>query len=133
MWANARIAVPAVLLFTVLTLIVTLVHIENFHLAVASLWPWALTALTGRAIGAWLFSIGIIAAHAVYEDDWRRLRPFAASYTLLAVMQLLALLRFGGEIDWSGPGGWLYVGFLLSIGVVGVAGLPWARKSTIVS
>lgn len=38
-------------------------------------------------------------------------------------MQLLALLRFGGEINWSAPGGWMYVLFLLSIGLVGLAGL----------
>lgn len=196
LWANARIAVPAVLLFTVLTLIVTLVHIANFHfdasawhtvagtwawlvvyavvplimgwlllrqrtlsggdpprvaplptwvravlvvqavvmlpigaglfflpLTVAPIWPWGLTALTGRAIGAWLVSIGVIAAHAAYENDWRRLRSFAVSYTTLAVLQLLALLRFGGEIDWAGPGGWLYLLFLLSIGAVGLTGL----------
>lgn len=195
-WARARIAVPAVLLFTVLTLVVTLVHIENFHfdapawhtvagtwawlivyavvplimgwllirqgtltggeppraallpkwtrvvlviqavimlpigaglfffpLAVAPIWPWGLTALTGRAIGAWLFSIGVIAAHAAYENDWGRLRSFAVSYTLLAVMQLLALLRFGSEIDWAAPAGWVYVLFLLSIGMVGLSGL----------
>src|SRR5262249_51826594 len=30
-WRNARIAVPAVLVFTVLTLIVTLVHSDKFH------------------------------------------------------------------------------------------------------
>ena len=50
-------------------------------------------------------------------------RPFTANYTLLAVMQLLALLRFGREIDWAAPGGWVYVIFLLSIGLVGLAGL----------
>lgn len=195
-WANARIAVPAVLLFTVLTLLVTLVHIENFHfdapawhtvagtwvwlvvyavvplimgwllvrqrtltggdpprtallptwtrgvlvtqavimvpigaglffapLVVAPIWPWELTALTGRAIGAWLLSIGVIAAHAGYENDWGRLRSFTASYTMLAVLQLLALVRFGSEIDWASPAGWVYVLFLLSIGVVGLAGL----------
>jgi hypothetical protein len=195
-WAHARIAVPAVLLFTVLTLVVTLVHVENFHfdapadhtvagtwawlvvyavvpvlmgwllirqrtltggdpprvallptwtrvvlsvqaafmlpvgagllvapLAVAPVWPWELTPLTGRAIGAWLVSIGVIVAHAVSENDWGRLRPFTVSYTLLAVMQLLALLRFGSEVDWAGPAGWVYVSFLLSIGMVGVFGL----------
>jgi hypothetical protein len=199
-WARARIAVPAVLLFTVLTLVVTLLHIENFHFdapawhtvagtwawlvvyavvplimgwlllrqrtlsggdpprvaplpawtrglllvqaaimlpigaalflfptGVAPVWPWGLTALTGRAIGAWLVSIGVIAAHAAYENDWERLRPFTASYTLLAVMQLLALLRFGGEIDWGAPGGWVYVLFLLSIGLVGLTGLRRLR------
>lgn len=32
LWANARIAVPAVLVFTVLTLIATLTHLDKFHL-----------------------------------------------------------------------------------------------------
>lgn len=47
-WANARIAVPAVLLFTVLTLVATLVHRENFHFdaptwhTVAGTWVWLL-------------------------------------------------------------------------------------------
>lgn len=31
-WSNARIAVPAVLLFTALTLGVTLLHLDRFHL-----------------------------------------------------------------------------------------------------
>jgi hypothetical protein len=30
-WANARIAVPAVLVFTVLTLVATLLHLDKFH------------------------------------------------------------------------------------------------------
>ena len=32
LWANARIAVPAVLTFTVLTLVATLLHLDKFHL-----------------------------------------------------------------------------------------------------
>lgn len=31
-WANARIAVPSVFLFTVLTLVATLLHLDKFHL-----------------------------------------------------------------------------------------------------
>lgn len=195
-WAQARIAVPAMLLFTVLTLVVTVLHLGAFHfdasawytagvawswlivyavvplimawlllrqrrlagsdpgrqvrlptwtrgvlgvqasillplgtalliapLTFAPIWPWGLTALTGRAIGAWLVSIGVIVAHAIAENDWARLRPLTSSHALLAVMQLLALLRFGGEIDWGTPAGWIYVAFLVSIGVVGVVGL----------
>lgn len=94
----------------------------------APFWPWGLTALTGRAIGAWVFSIGIIAIQALFEHDWERLQPFTASYTLLVVMQLLALLRFPGEIDWTAPAGWIYVLFLLSFGVVGLDGV--LRTST---
>jgi hypothetical protein len=134
-WQRARIAVPGVLAFTTLTLVVTLVHLNKFHtgaasvvtrtltwgwlaiyigvppvlaylwwrqartvpdvapaglrlpplvrailgvqgavmlvfgvallvapVQVAKVWPWPLTALTGRAIGAWLVGLGIIAA-----------------------------------------------------------------------
>jgi hypothetical protein len=32
LWSNARIAVPAVLLFTALTFVVTMLHIDKFHL-----------------------------------------------------------------------------------------------------
>jgi hypothetical protein len=46
-WANARIAVPAVLVFTVLTLAATLLHLDKFHLGGTSgprtrivTWAW---------------------------------------------------------------------------------------------
>jgi hypothetical protein len=133
-WANSRVAVPAVFVFTVLTLVATLIHLDLFHLGdsfaaitqigtwtwmavyvsvpillavlwaiqlrlpggdpprraptsggvrlaiyllaagmlilgvalfvaplgAGVLWPWELTPLTGRAVGAWL--IGLSAA-----------------------------------------------------------------------
>src|SRR5437764_860130 len=34
-WSRARITVPAVLLFTVLTLVATLIHLDKFHLGPA--------------------------------------------------------------------------------------------------
>lgn len=45
-WANARLAVPAVLVFTVLTLVATLLHVGEFHfdsphpVASFSAWAW---------------------------------------------------------------------------------------------
>lgn len=142
LWARARVAVPAVLTFTVLTLLATLLHRDRFHFAApaaltraaawawlaiyvavplllgalllrqfrapgetprrerplptgilvalavqagtllgfgltlfvapeatATLWPWALTPLTGRAVGAWLLGLGVAAAQACAEDD----------------------------------------------------------------
>jgi hypothetical protein len=185
-WCNARIAVPAVLLFTTLTLIVTLLHVDRFHFAApllitrigtwtwllvyalvpiimgvllvvqlrqpggdpprtqplppwarwifvaqaaimaplglalllapaaaAPLWPWALTPLTARAVGAWLISLGVAAGHVAWENDRRRVRPASSSYLVLAALELLALLRYGGELRWGEPGPWLYVLFLL--------------------
>src|SRR6204780_5125952 len=42
-WERARIAVPGVLAFTTLTLVVTLVHLDKFHLSAASGLTRALT------------------------------------------------------------------------------------------
>jgi hypothetical protein len=48
-WANARLAVPAVLVFTVLTLVATLLHLGKFHFGsphpVASFSAWAWLAI----------------------------------------------------------------------------------------
>jgi hypothetical protein len=196
LWARTRVAVPAVLLFSTLTLAITLVHADRFHfhsprlitragtwgwlvvyvsvpvamswLLVAQLrqarpeparvaplaawvrvvlavqaavmllvgvplllapsvllgaWPWALTPLTGRAIGAWAIGIGTIAAHAVWENDWWRLRPMMLSYTMLGVLQLTAVLRYPTELDWSDPAAVVYVCFLATILLLG--GYGW--------
>lgn len=61
-WANARIAVPAVLLFTTLTSIVTLRHLDAFHfggdellLARAVAWVWLVVYLVVPPLLAYLW------------------------------------------------------------------------------
>lgn len=193
-WCDARIAVPAVLLFTTLTLAVTLIHIDRFHfdagagitlvvtwawlivyatvpvlmaailvlqrrrvgvdaprqaplprfarpmlfaqgailgviglalllapVASASLWPWALTPLTGRAIGAWLLSLGVAALHAGLENDRVRIRPAAVAYLVLVLLQAAALGRFAGEFAWGTVAGWAYLAFLAWMLALGLA------------
>ena len=44
------------------------------------LWPWKLSALTGRAIGAWLIGIGTAAGHMAYEKDWWRVEARALAF-----------------------------------------------------
>jgi hypothetical protein len=196
LWARTRVAVPAVLLFSTLTLAITLAHADRFHfhsprlitragtwgwllvyasvpiamswLLVAQLrrarpdpvrvaplaawvrialtlqaavmlsmgvvmllapkavlagWPWALTPLTCRAIGAWAIGIGTIAAHAAWENDWWRLRPMMLSYALLGVLQLTSVLRYRTDLDWSGAAAVVYVCFLATILLLG--GYGW--------
>jgi hypothetical protein len=201
-WARARIAVPAVFVFTVLTLVATLVHLDLFHLdgdnslltrtvtwawlaiyvfvplamlvlivtqlqrsgedsprgrplpywmrivlsvqaAVllglgvalfvepersASLWPWALTPLTGRAVAAWLLGVAVAAVHTVWENDAHRVRVAFASYAALGVLQLVALVRFPDVVSFSGPKPWIYVLFLISLLVVGLYGWLVLRR-----
>lgn len=202
LWANARIAVPAVLIFTVLTLVATLAHLDLFHLGgqfaastravtwawiavytvvpllmiiilavqlrapgsdpprsaplpgwlratlavhavvllflgvalfavptrAAPWWPWKLTPLLAQATGAWLISVGVAAGHAWLERDARRLRPAAAGYVVLAVLQFIVLGRYPGRFEWSSAAGVLYLLFLASMLVTGTVGLAAGRS-----
>lgn len=201
-WAHARIAVPTVFVFTTLTLVVTLVHLERFHLGsdhelgtqlvtwawiavysvvpllmvavvlrqrqvpgadpprarplpavivvvvavqaavllplgaallvvpedAAAWWPWALSPLTGRAVGAWLVSLGIAAAHSVVERDLDRLRPAAAAYLVFGVLQTAALARYADIPDWGDVTTIAYVAFLASTVATGAGTLALAAR-----
>ena len=93
----------------------------------ARLWPWALTPLTARATGAWLFGFGIAAVVALIDRDLRRVRPAAWGYLTIAVLQAFALARFGDRMDWSSPSGIVYVVVLASMAVAGVAAVAGGR------
>jgi hypothetical protein len=196
LWVKTRVAVPAVLLFSTLTLVITLIHADRFHFhspnlvtragtwgwlsvyvtvpvamswllvaqqrraladpapiaplpswtrlalalqaavmlgvgvpmllvpqATLGVWPWALSPLTCRAIGAWAIGIGTIAAHAAWENDWWRLRPMMLSYTLLGLLQITSVLRYPADLDWSRMTAVVYVLFLASILLLG--GYGW--------
>lgn len=203
LWADARISVPTVFVFTLATLIVTLVHLDRFHLGpefaaptravtwlwlaiyavvpmamavlwwnqsrsggtdparrnplpawlravvavqalvllatgtallavpatVAEIWPWTITPLTGRAIGAWLLSLGVAAAHALVEGDLRRLVPAAWAYLGFAVFQAWALARYSDDMAWGEPLAYAYLAFLTSTLVVGAAALGLIRRT----
>ena len=196
-WVYARIAVPSVFVFTTLTLIATLIHLELFHLGSSfpfqaqaitwawiaiyagvpvamawlwitqgrapgsdppktaplpgairmmlvihalvmlplgaylfllperalSLWPWALTPLTGRAVGAWVFSVGVTAAQAARENDLERMRVAAFGYVGLGVLQLLALARYLQVPDWGDVRALVYLVVLISMVITGAAAL----------
>jgi hypothetical protein len=201
-WADARIAVPTVFVFTTVTLVVTIVHLDKFHLGAehslptrlvtwvwlgvyavvpvlmiviwigqvrvpgvdpartrplsrtvvavvaaqsalflvvgawllaapeeVTWWPWTLTPLTGRAIGAWVLSLGVAAGHAVIERDAVRLRPAAAADVAFAVLQGVALLRHGGDLDRGAPATWAFVAVLVVMAWIGVRTIVASRST----
>lgn len=201
-WADARVAVPSVFVFTTLTLGVTLIHLDRFHLGAdlaivtraitwawiavyvvvpvlmvvlwvaqrrvpggdpprryplpgllrlavalsavlllvaggwlllapqdaADWWPWELTPLTGRAIGAWLVGLGVSAAQTVLEADARRARPVAAGAIALAVLVSVALARYGADVAWGTLPAAVLVAALAAWAVMGAAIIAVERR-----
>jgi hypothetical protein len=190
LWIRARIAPVGALLFTSLTLLATLIHLDRFHLdspigvfwvaiyAVAPpvmlvllirqwrmpgadadrtqplvtwlrlllgmqalillplgaalfiaptlmgpLWPWTLTPLTARAIGAWLIAVGAGMVQAIWENDLDRVRIALVSFALYGALQLVAIVRYPETINWSSPQAWLYAAFPVILLVSGGVGL----------
>lgn len=193
-WAHARAGVLTILVFTVLTLVATLVHLDRFHLqeggpaaraaawfwlavyvsvpvvmvvlltlqqraagtdpgraeplprwlAVALAaegavmfvvgavlfvrpltlgWPWALSALTSRAIGAWLVSFGLAAGLAVAEADLPRLRAPALAYLVFGLAELAVVLRYAGSLAWGSAPVLAYVVVLVLVTATAAAGV----------
>ncbi len=97
------------------------------ELVAATWWPWALTALAGRAVAAWLLGLGVAVAHSVWEADYGRVRAGTASLAVFGLLQFVALARYGSAVDWARPVTWGYMMLMVSFVVVGVVGWASAR------
>jgi hypothetical protein len=97
--------------------------------ALGLLWPWPLTPLTGRAVGAWLVGIGVIAGQASWENDAGRVRGAMWGLVALGGLELVALARYPGSVDWGRPGAWVYVLALLAIAGAGLGGALTGRPA----
>jgi hypothetical protein len=88
----------------------------------AAHWPWPLTDLTAQALSAWFVGVGIVAAVAVADGDLVRARSVWTSATILALLQGVALLRYGNAVDWNSVAAWAYVAIFAVTGAVGAWG-----------
>jgi hypothetical protein len=94
-----------------------------------ALWPWTLTPLTGRAIGTFVLSQGVLALAVCREGDWSRVRPPMLQLVVLGTLHLVALARFSDTLDWDRAGAWIYLGFVVSLLAVGIYGARAAIRS----
>jgi hypothetical protein len=97
-WAHARIAVPAVLVFTVLTLVATLLHLDKFHfgssLAVgAQIVTWAWIAI--YVLVPLLMMIGLAVQARIPGQDPPRSAPLPGWVNGALAVQAVGLLGFG--------------------------------------
>ena len=91
-------------------------------LDVAEEWPWPLTELTSRAIGAWTVAVGGLLLAMRWEDERSRIRLGTYVPIAFAALAGLALARFSDEFDLSSGGGIFVVGLLAAIGASGLWG-----------
>jgi hypothetical protein len=98
-----------------------------FPATTAGWWPWPLTELTARMVGAWLAAIGLTLAAARQEGDWARVTPATIYLAAVATAQLATLARYPGTVEWDTLAAWLYVAFdvaLLALAVYGIRMRP---------
>jgi hypothetical protein len=81
----------------------------------AALWPWMLTPLTARIVAAWLLAFGVGVILAAAEGDLARLDIAAWAYGLLAVLELVVIIRFPATVRWSTPAIWVYLALAATI------------------
>ena len=87
------------------------------------LWPWTLTPLTSRAVGAWLLALAAGLASTLYERDWRRIRVAVPTFAAMPALQTIALARYSDTVDWTSASLWCYLAYLASLLALGVYGL----------
>jgi hypothetical protein len=84
-------------------------------------WPWALTPLTGQAIGAFLIGFAVAAAIAVRGDCLQRYRGAALTYTVLGALQLLGAALHSSDFR-DGISLPLFAAFFATVLATGLAG-----------
>jgi hypothetical protein len=97
--------------------------------AADELWPWTLTPLTARAVGAFVSGFGVAALHAVVEDDRWRFRGAALAYLALGLLELLAAGIFADDLRDADARTTIYRVFLVSVVAVGAWGVSATRPS----
>jgi high-affinity Fe2+/Pb2+ permease len=80
-------------------------------------------------VGAWNVGLGVAAGHARLVDDPGSLAPVGVTGVLFGVLQGVALVRYGGELDGPPLSTAAYVLALVAITAVGVWLLRAARRA----
>ena len=72
----------------------------------AAVWPWRLTPLTARMLGA-IFALGVAGVGAWWERRWSAMRILLQVAGLMLVLILIAAARAHAEFDSSKPLTWM--------------------------
>ena len=96
----------------------------------AELWPWALTPLTSRALGAFTLGVSLVALMVVRDDAVVTFRGTSAAYAALGLLQLLAVALHSGDLGGDGLANGAYLAFWAAVALTGAYGLIAASASS---
>ncbi len=82
------------------------------------IWPWKLTALTARAIGAWLLGLSVTGVQVLFDDDRGSLGPVGLVAVFWSVLQLAIVVAFRAQLAAVGPALVAYVAIV--VGILGI-------------
>jgi hypothetical protein len=98
----------------ILTLLVSLFLFLSPPLMI-SLWPWTLTPLTARVVGAMFALPGIVGLGIAFDPRWSAARIILQSQSFSILMILIAAVRAWGDFDPAKIATWLFLGGLLAL------------------
>jgi len=114
---EAQIAFPVRVimgLFGALTLPVSLFLFFSPALT-AALWPWALTPLTARVVGAMFALPGLVGLGIAFDARWSAARVILQAQAFSILIILLAALRAWGDFNPGSAGTYLFLGGLVAM------------------
>jgi hypothetical protein len=91
-------------------------------------WPWALTSLTARVIGA-VLCLGVAAFGVLHDDRCTAVVRMVEVALVMAVLVAAAVVRARDQVMWSRPLAWVMVAVLILFLVGGAALLARLRRS----
>jgi hypothetical protein len=109
--ATARVIIGLVGAATLLVSIVLFL----FPQMMISAWPWTLTPLTARVLGAMFALPGIVGLGITFEPRWSAARIILQSQCFSILMILIAAVRAWGDFHPANPITWLFVGGLAGL------------------
>lgn len=96
----------------------------------ADFWPWTLSPLTSRALGAFVLGVGLVALLVARDEELILFRGMAAAYTALGAFQLLAVALHSSDLGDDGLATGIYIAFLAVIAASGLYGLSIAARAS---
>jgi len=75
-------------------------------------WPWALTPLTARVMGAMFSLPGLVGLGVAFDRRWSAANLILQSQGVSILLILIGAARSTNEFNWINPGSWIFVGSL---------------------